>query len=371
MKKLIVFVSLFMVLICGSSGVISDGGSLLTNIKYKNEPTLDFPVAKINNNVIYDDVEKRDVTLYQYVSKEGFPVYYSRNVHTGVCYDNQCRQLDITLYWNPSGRYLGFELPEGEFLSKDDHVPFTKEEYVRLNSLLSDPDLPLGDFTYNQIAAKSKASLYKVDGVSGATSKDVLEYVIEGSAYTTYRIYELVYGDTKSEVEAWTNKVMDDEYLADILRYSPYQDKLWAIGLVRGRLSEFPQSQEIVLDLTSSADYSLAEKCLNSLVPGDLADENFQLKLINKFLSFDFGMKSRAIDLLRDSPQMSTAVIAKLNKDLIQMEVPIISRILDMYKERAIVDSNTIATVEEISKSENGYLAAKAETYLKELRQRQ
>lgn len=364
MNKAMVFVSLFVILISGTSGVISKAGGELRNIKYKNEPTLDFPVDRIIDKEIYDDVEKRNVTLYQYLSKDGFPVYYSRNVHTGVCYDGQCRLLDITLYWNPSGRYLGFELPENEFLSKDDHVPFTEEEYIRLNNLLSDPDLPLGDFTYNQIAAKSKASLYKIDGVSGATSKDVLEYVIKGSAYTTYRIYELVYGHTQSEVEAWTNDVMSDDYLEDILNESPYQDKLWAIGLVQGRLSEFPKSKKMVLELMSSEDYSLAEKCMNSLIPGDLTDEDFQNKLIKKFQSFDFGMKSRTIDLLKNTPQISPEVIAKLNKGLMEWEVPITSRILDMYREKQISDSNTIATVQSIAESENGYLARKAEAYL-------
>lgn len=364
MNRLKVFVCLFLVLIGSSSGVISEAGRELRNIKYKNEPTLDFPVAKIINKEIYDDVEKRDVKLYQYLSKEGFPVYYSRNVHTGVCYDNQCRLLDITLYWNPSGRYLGFELPENEFLSKDDHVPFTEEEYNRLNNLLSDPDLPLGDFTYNQIAAKNKASLYKIDGVSGATSKDVLEYVIKGSAYTTYRIYELVYGDTQSEVEAWTNEVLTDEYLEDILMDSPYQDKLWAIDLVHGRLSEFPRSREVVLDLMSSSDYSLAEKCLNSLVPADLADENIQNQLVNHFLSFDFGMKSRAIELLMDGPQISTRMAVRINGDLGEMEVPIISRIIDMYREKRVIDPNTITAIQRVAQSENGYIAKKAEAYL-------
>lgn len=318
--------------------------------------------------MIYDDVEKRDVNLYQYISDEGFPVYYSRNVHTGVCYDNQCKMLNITLYWNPTGRYLGFELPESEFLSKDDHVPFTDSEYVRLNKLLSDPDLPLGEFTYNQIAAKSKASLYKVDGISGATSKDVLEYVIQGSAYTTYTIYELVYGGTQTEVEAWTSEVMNDEYLKNILVESTYQDKLWVIDLVHGKLLQFPQSKDIVLELMGSADYSLAEKCLNSFVSADLNDMDVQNELIDKFQSFDFGMRSRTLELLKNAPQISAEVVNKLNMDLPEMEVPIISGILDVYRQQGIDDPETLLTIQEIADSKNRYLAKKAEDYMNSLR---
>lgn len=365
MNKVIVFASMFMILVGGSSGVISDTGRKYKNIKYQNELTLDFPVAKILHKVIYDDIEKRDVTLYQYISDKGFPVYYSRNVNTGVCYDNQCKLLNITLYWNPTGRYLGFELPGDEFLSKDDHLPFTEEEYIRLNSLLSNPNLPLGQFTYNQIAAKNKAALYKVDGVSGATSKDVLEYVIKGSAYTTFTIYELVYGDTKSEVESWTDEVMNDDFLDNILTTSPYQDKLWVIELIHGRLSNFPKSKETVLDFMDLEDYSLAEKCLNSLVPKDLIEDDFQNRLIAKFQSFDFGMRNRTIQQMKDAPRISPAVVEELNTYLSKMEVPIISGIIDVYKEKGINDRKTLFVMQEIADSENRYLAKKAEDYLK------
>ncbi|WP_157373448.1 hypothetical protein [Algoriphagus terrigena] len=368
MHKLTVFASMLMIVLVGSSGVVSDAVRELKNVKYQNELTLNFPVAKINEKKIYDEVEKRNVTLYQYISEDGFPVYYSRSVHTGVCYDNQCKLLDITLYWNPTGRYLGFELPENEFLSKDDHVPFTEEEYVRLNQLLSDPSLPLGQFTYNQIAAKSKASLYNVDGVSGATSKDVLEYVIKGSAYTTYTIYELVYGTSQTEVEAWTNDMMNDEFLRTMITEAPYQDKLWAIDLMHGRLSDFPKSREIVLDLMGSADYSLAEKCLNSLVPKDLFYTDVQNKLMDNFQSFDFGMRSRAVELLKDAPQISPEVVVKLNGQLSGMEVPIIAGILDVYREQGIDDRETLSTIKELTNSENRYLAKKAEDYMSSLK---
>lgn len=369
MYKVFSFVSMLIFLSGGSEGLFVGESEEAENIKYQNQLTLDFPVAKINNKKIYDEIEKKDVTLYQYISDKGFPVYYSRNVHTGVCYDNQCKPLNITLYWNPTGRYLGFELPENEFLSKDDHVPFTEEEYIRLNMLLSDPKLPLGGFTYNQIAAKNKAALYSVDGVSGATSKDVLEYVIKGSAYTTYTIYELVYGSTQSEVEAWTNQVLTDEFLEDILTESPYQDKLWGIDLIQGRLSHFPQSRDVILDLMGAEDFSLAEKCLNSLIVEDLIAEEVQIKLMDEFRNFDFGMKSRTLGLLKNAHFISPEVVEKLNNDLEKMEVPIVSGILDIYTNKGIKDSKTIAAVRKISDSENRYLAKKADDYMKMLNQ--
>lgn len=358
MRRSVVFSLLFLVLIVATSG------ATFRSIVYKNEPTLDLPVGKINKKVIYDNVEKKEVNLYQYLSAEGYPIYYSRNVQTGVCYDNQCKPLNITLYWNPTGRYLGFELPENEFLSKDDHEPFTEAEYIRLNQLLSDPKLPLGEFTYSQIAAKNRASLYSIDGVSGATAPDVLEYVIRGSAYTTYTIYELVYGNTQSEVETWTDQLLDDAYLSRILNQSPHPDKLWAIDLVRGRFADFPKAKELALDLLDSADYSLTEKYINSLVAQDLANEEFQNRLIDKFSSFDFGLKIRTIELLRDAPQLSNYVIESFNHRLHDMEVPLVAGILDVYKERGVSDPATLKTIKGLAASNNMYLEKKIKSYI-------
>src|SRR5690554_4970202 len=93
-------------------------------------------------------------TLFQVRSKDGYPISYFKKIYTGVCFDGECRMLDIVLYWNITGRYLGFELPKGEFLSKFDHEPFTDGEYERLHELLADLLSPLSMYTFNELAPK-------------------------------------------------------------------------------------------------------------------------------------------------------------------------------------------------------------------------
>ena len=63
----------------------------------------------------------------------------------------------MIIYWNITGRYLGFELPVGEFLSKSEHKPFSEEEYERLNDLLADPSLPFGEISFNSLMDASKS----------------------------------------------------------------------------------------------------------------------------------------------------------------------------------------------------------------------
>ena len=73
--------------------------------------TLEYQVA------LQDSVSKSDL-LYKVSSIDGTPIFFYRKVFSPVCFDNKCRPLTVNLYWNITGRYLGFELPDGEFLSK-------------------------------------------------------------------------------------------------------------------------------------------------------------------------------------------------------------------------------------------------------------
>jgi len=181
-------------------------------IQYINDKTLTIEAVEIEKKVIDFEEEISLDTLYGHMSDKGAPVFFSRNVVTSVCFDGKCRLLDVIVYWNPTGRYLGFELPEKEYLSKHDHEPFTEEEYIRLNALLADPFLPLGGYSYNEIVmesskASNSESQYEeeeIDGVSSATSKFILDFVVEGAAYTTYKLWHLIYGPTSGVIKKWT-----------------------------------------------------------------------------------------------------------------------------------------------------------------------
>src|SRR5690606_10087386 len=117
----------------------------------------------------------------QVLSKDGIPVSYYRKIITEVCFDDKCRLLKANIFWNITGRYLGVELPDNEFLSKTDHEPFTLAEYNRLNLLLADSLLPLGTLRYEDLVPPPTYAIGKFDAVTGATSKDVLEYVVQGA----------------------------------------------------------------------------------------------------------------------------------------------------------------------------------------------
>ena len=138
MRKAVLFISI--------SGLIITSFQFKTeNIERLSEPSIAKEIHAVVPLIIdFKDTISND-TLVEYLSEEQIPVMYSREFLTGVCIDGKCRMLYIELFWNITGRYLGFKLPEGEFLSKTEHVKFNSNEYDKLNQLLADPNSALAN----------------------------------------------------------------------------------------------------------------------------------------------------------------------------------------------------------------------------------
>ncbi|RNL82495.1 hypothetical protein ED312_17000 [Sinomicrobium pectinilyticum] len=333
-------------------------------IRYFRKQTINRPIAGVKARTVSLEEEMPNDSLFQHLSADGVPVYYTREVKTAVCFDNKCRQLVITLFWNPTGRYLGFELPENEFLSKKDHDPFTDKEYQRLNELLADPDLPLGKITFNELVLTSTPLKGELDGVSGATSENLLQYVIEGAAYTTYKLYTILYGPTQQLVRDWTMQCWGKEFMLEVIRSNNLYDVFWGLENVKGKLKEYPRLQEQVLDMIRSENYSLSEKAIHALEPKDLENITVQLKLLESLNGLDFGRKKRILELFGETSQLFPETVEQFNSRISDMEIPLKVLILEIFKEHEVVDGTTLHTVNGLAHSGNPYISRKAKEYL-------
>ena len=165
-------------------------------IKYMQVATIESSPADGPSIVvtIKDSVTNETVSLRKI--KDNILLDYYKKVKGEVCYDDECRLLDIVVYWNITGRYLGFELPKEEFLSKYNHEPFSESEYQRLHTLLADSSIPLDAVSFEKLLEQPRNEEGTVDAVSGATSKSVAGMVVKGAAYTTYKLWNIVNGPT-------------------------------------------------------------------------------------------------------------------------------------------------------------------------------
>ncbi|MEQ8882357.1 MAG: hypothetical protein RLQ12_22130, partial [Cyclobacteriaceae bacterium] len=200
-------------------------------ISYFQSSTISIPEAQETvNKIFFDSLLNEEI--HQVSTSDGVPLHYYIQLNTGVCFDNQCRPLSMLVYWNITGRYLGFKLEDGEFLSKYEHEPFSTAEYERLHALLGDPFLPLDEYAFEELVRDTSTMASPVVGVSGATSEDVLDYIVKGAAYTTYKLWNVIYGPIQQHVIQQTENQLDAALFNRILQSTDQNDITWALERV-------------------------------------------------------------------------------------------------------------------------------------------
>lgn len=330
-------------------------------IRYFRPHTLTLPIAKTTPYLVDFEEETGTDTLFQALSQEGYPVSYFRHIQSNVCFDGKCRMLVATLYWNPTGRYLGFELPKGEFLSKTDHDPFTPDEYTRLNTILADSLSPLRHFTYNELVPKSDPERDKVDAVSAPTSPDVLDYVIKKAVYTTYKLWHFVYSPTQLEIEKLTKKTLSADLLLKILESNDLGDKMWAVRRVRPFISAHTLLQEKVISLIDNNQYNLSEQIIREL---PTTDSTIQQGLAMAFLKNSYAIKKLIVEKLKITPSLTPQVVALFTSALPSLQGESVVSVLELLRVQKINDSVTGRAITDLLHSDNNFVARKAYDFL-------
>lgn len=365
--RLLTFFRLFFLLVAGQLiflfAVLPEDGE----VRYAKPATIPFDWdTTITTTVTFLDSISGDF-IQQVKTPDGAPLYYARDIVTNVCFDNKCRPLDLTIYWNITGRYLGFRLPEEEFLSRYDHEPFNEEDYLRLNALLADPHLPFRGVSFEELIQPAEIDTAGVDGVSGATAKSLSAYVVEGAAYTTYTMWKIVYGPTQSIVRSKTEEQMTPALLTQILNSPSSDDKIWGLRKIDESQQLSPSVADALLEIIGSEDFFPAYSAIEMLKPIHLTSDSLQIQLFSKYKQVNYSLRKPIIEKLKEAPEISPAVINKSRKMLEELSGEQLGHILDLYERHAVFDPATTQSVIELLKKDNRFIAGKAYKYLSAL----
>lgn len=333
------------------------------DIRYFHEPLISKPPDSVIAFPVAFQDSIGDDTLYQSISTEGVPVAYHRKIRTSVCFDGLCRLLDIVLYWNPTGSYLGFELPDGEFLSKAEHDPFTEKEYQKLHGILSDSLSPLGDYSFAELVSGGE-NAEGVDAVSSATLTEIQHYVIPGAAYTTYRLWHIFYGITPEKITGLTLSKFSEAMALEILRGSSVRDQIWVLNNLQ-KLS--PYSDEltgVIFDLIHHTNLNLAERSLNALDRQAVAQSANQKKLLALFVHGEYTLKKAVLNKLKLAEQPDPEIIQALVDLLPSLNGDMIGSILDLLAVKGIREENVIQKISLLLNHENRFISKKVYDFL-------
>lgn len=337
------------------------------SIRRIKQPELFAGVTDVIPHIIdFQDTIPND-TLFEFTHKKNQPSYYSRKILTGVCINGECRLVNIHLFWTVTGRYLGFELPPGEFLSRTKHKPFFPEDYDRLHLLLADPLSPLAHYSIDELVPPVDSTKAKVDAVSSATIAAVLDYIVKGAVYTTYTLWHIVYGQTRREVENLTAQQLTPELTIKLLESKNIDDKVWALNHIPGKIEIDGELLNKLMHYISGKDIYLAERSLNVLTPDILGNDSIQQKLGVVFSNSGFLQQRLILEKLKDAPELHPALLYQLSEQLDEPNGILVKLMMELFISKNVEDQKVTEKVMELLKNENRYIANQALKYLENL----
>ncbi|MDX8341363.1 hypothetical protein SLH46_19345 [Draconibacterium sp. IB214405] len=128
----------------------------------------------------------------------GNPLFYSREVLTEACETGVCYPIQLTLFWDYAGSFLGFSVPAEFPLTKDGHKEFSELDYFLLFTLLNHPDSKISKFTKRDLVKVNQKKQDESDAVSGATIKVSNETLVSGAAFTCLSLWNIVNKNTEN-----------------------------------------------------------------------------------------------------------------------------------------------------------------------------
>lgn len=148
------------------------------------------------------------------------PYFYKSSLTTPVCETGVCKLVNIDLYWDLAGDFIGFDLDNGE-LTKINHEPFTDHDYQKLKYILNNKNWPLANYPIRNLIIDSTYYLIdeKVDGYSGATASFInADDNIQGALYTVYTLWHHVNNQVlTAQLKRYTISFLNDEFILKML----------------------------------------------------------------------------------------------------------------------------------------------------------
>lgn len=336
-------------------------------IKYMQVPTIVLSTSDEASILMTLEDSLNNETIFLTTTLDKIPLYYYKKVRGEVCHNEECRLLDILVYWNITGRYLGFELPAGEFLSKHDHARFSEKEYQQLHTILANESLPLDRVAFEELIEYPRRETANVDGITAATSKTIADMVVKGAAYTTFKLWNTVNGSTMDVVSALTEEQLTPALLSLILQSQDIADRLWALHRI-GLFTELTSTLEaILLEIIVSDDFYLSYSALNAINSNHLESVDFQNRLFSLYKNANHSTKSALLKKLMEAPFLSVEIIQISIDMLPQLNGQQLDILLDLYEKHDVKDLGTYKAVAKILNNENKYISKTAYSFLRDL----
>ncbi len=290
-------------------------------------------------------------------------LYWYRRVDTEVCLTGECKRVDVGLYWYCTGDFMGLEVYR-EHLTKTDHSNFFPADYDKLISVLSNDWSSLREYALADLTDDKPAG---VDGVSGATKKEIAAEAVADAVYTTHTLWHLVHVGEKEQLVPLTIQYLNETDLLTTLLAS--SDKKYPFFLLeasrQGDLTITRPVQALILEgLTAHDDPSYRHAALKALAATDPDDTWFQTQLVPIYRAALINQKIELLPAMTNIRQFDPTLYDALADDLDPRQEWLSVKILQVLRGTTTHSEDVLHTVRKLQNSESRFVRKAAEDFL-------
>ncbi|GAB2796509.1 hypothetical protein GCM10027275_47310 [Rhabdobacter roseus] len=310
------------------------------------------------------DDENEQVPVVALKDAQGI-LYWYRRVDTEVCLTGECKRVDVGLYWYCTGDFLGLEVYR-EHLTKTDHSNFGPQDYDKLIAVLSNDWSSLREYALADLTDEKPAG---VDGVSGATKKEIAAEAVVDAVYTTHTLWHLVHVGEKEQLVPLTIKYLNESDLVDKLIQSN-QKKYRSFLLDASRQSTLQPTrplQALILEgLTIRDDPSYRHAALKALAATDLSDAWLQAQLAPIYQAAVINEKIEILPALKTIQRFEPALYSALAHDLDPQQEWLAVKILQVLQAAPTQSDQVLQTARQLQKSQSTFVRKAADDFFSE-----
>ncbi len=316
------------------------------------------PVSPTAPARAYEVVQSRD--------ENGFPLEYSLSFETHVCTDGQCKPVDVTLVWNAVGCFERLEHPPDKPLTKKDHVPFTLDDYAKLDRILKDRNSILAGWTlaYLERPTQDGDAVDAVDAVTAPTPATVRDSIIEDAAYTTWTLWQWANGSIVPKLRAITGESCTPVYLKHLLASADRRFVDFALDYLVERHPSDRQFVDSVLRVLENGEREQIDRCLEFLRRAISDRQERHARLIEACCRMPMAERPMVLQRLAAEPDLPASTLEGLTGRLGQLPYFSIHLILRMLEQRKFASEKSISDVAALLEGDDFFIARRAYEHL-------
>ncbi len=318
-------------------------------VYYRSNGLEELQLKAIAGNYSILDDKKEVAPVTAMTDQNGF-LYWYRRVFTEVCLTGDCRPVDVGIFWEGTGDFLGLEVYR-EPLTKTDHSDFKDWDYRKLLSILRNDWSSLREYDFGELVDEKEEG---VDGITGATRKEIASEAVENAVYTTYTLWHLIHLGEKEQLVGLTVGRLSEGDLFGKMAASPdsrYQRFLLEL-FVQGKLRDQQAVEPLILKGLKDKDVVNKTVAVHALALLNWDNMDFQNELAAIYLQKPAGERVEILSGIRQMNRLSAPLYEALAQDLSPEDPWMSAKLLQVLRFGKTQSKRVLAVVEELKSSD-------------------